>query len=168
MNPGTAVVGIALLQKFSQKLLEVAEDCQVRPHGGLMELGGVDIDLNLESVGRERLPVITGLADIEPRSENQENVGILHREVSGAVTDGALSPTKERVVGGNEVMGPGGGDGYAQPVKQFVEFGGRIRRADAGAGENHRTLGIPDAVENLTAVGCQPGGSVRHLVMRGP
>ncbi len=85
---------------------------------GLLKFGGVDIDLDLEGIARERLPVVTGLPDVEARSEDQQKVGILHREVPGAVADGALASAKERVVGGDEVVGPGRGDGNAQPVNQ--------------------------------------------------
>ncbi len=128
-------------------------DGQVRLDRGFVKLGGVDIDLNLEGARRERLPVIAGLANVETRSEDQQNVGILYREVSGAVADGALASAKERVIGCDEVMGPGGGYGYAQPVEEFVKFGNCMGGADAGASEDHGALGAADSVEDFAAIG---------------
>ena len=124
-------------------------DGHVRLDGGLVELGGVDIDLDLEGARRERLPVVAGLADVEARSEDQQNIGILHGEVSGAVADGALAPAKERVIGGDEVMGPGGGYGHAEPVNKFVEFRDGMGGANARAGEDYWALRVTDPLEDF-------------------
>ena len=88
-----------------------------------MKFGGIDIDLNLESIARERLPVVTGLADVETGSEDEQKVGALDRKVAGAIADGALASTEERIVGGDDVVGPRGGDGNAKAMDQ----GRRIR-----------------------------------------
>jgi hypothetical protein len=149
VNSGTVVVSVAPTQELLQKLLEVAVEGHIRLDGGFVELGGVNIDLDLESMWRERLPVITGLANIETRSEDQKKIGILHCEVSSAISDCALASAKKWVVCGDEVVSPGRGHGHAQPVKKFVEFNDRMGRADAGAGENHRALGIADALKNF-------------------
>jgi len=102
---------------------------------------------------REGLPVIAGLPDVETRSEYQEKVGTLHGEVSGAVADRALPSAKERVVGGDQVVRPGSGDGHAETVAEFVEFNGGMSGADAGAGEYHRSLCPSDSIENFPAIG---------------
>jgi len=172
----TVVVRFTLTQEFLQELAQIAVDGHVRLNRRFVELGGVDIDLDFEGAGREGFPVIADLADVETGPKDQQNVCILHGEVSGAVADGARASAIAPVIGGDEVMGPGGGHGYTQPVEKFVEFSDRMGGADAGTGEDHGALCISDAVENFTTIGIQRGVArglvlcgtiVRGLVLRG-
>jgi hypothetical protein len=154
---GWAAFNAALPEHFPQKLLEVAMDSEVWPDGGFVKFGGVDIDLDLKSARRKRMPVITGLPNIEPGSEDQQKIGALDGEVSSAIADRALASAEEWVAGRDEVMRPSGGHRDTQPVDEFVKFRKRMSGADSGAGENYGALGLFDAVESFPAKGLELG-----------
>src|ERR1017187_2192904 len=81
-------------------------DRHIRLHGWLVKLGRIDVNLDLECARRKGLPVVAGLADIESRSQDQQQIGILYREIPRPIADRALASTKEGIVGSNEVVGP--------------------------------------------------------------
>src|SRR5271170_1853364 len=131
-------------------------DGHIGLYRGLGELGGIYVDLHLEGVRRERLPVVTGLAEGEARAEDQQDIGILHREISGAVADRTLASAEERIVGGDQIMGPRGGDWNMQAAEEFVEFGNGVSRTNTSTRQNHGALRLADSVKNLTTIGFQP------------
>src|ERR1035438_8529834 len=87
-------------------------DRHIRLHGWLVKLGRINVNLDLECARRKGLPVVAGLADIESRSQDQQQIGILYRKIPRPIADRALASTKERIVGGDEVIGPCGAYWY--------------------------------------------------------
>src|ERR1019366_289641 len=143
-------------------------DRHIRLHRWLVKLGRIDVKLDLECARRKGLPVVAGLADIEPRSQDQQEVGILHRKISRAIANRPLPSTKERVVGGDEVIGPCGAYWYAEAVSKAVKFFDCMSGADARAREDYGTLGVANALENLAALRRKPravGGAVTMAVV---
>src|SRR5580700_5636996 len=147
---------------------------QVRLNRRFVKFGCVDIDLDLERARGERLPVIAGLTDVEPRSQNQKNIGTLYGEVSGAIANRTLPSAKQGIVRGDDVVGPSGGYRDSKAVDEIIELRDRLTGANAGASQNHGTLRVSDAFENALAVRPEPrriagnrvrGGSILRWIV---
>src|ERR1035441_6057105 len=131
-------------------------DRHIRLHGWLVKLGRIDVNLDLECARRKGLPVVAGLADIESRSQDQQQIGILYRKIPRPIADRALASTKEGIVGSNEVVGPRGRDWHTKAVTKGVKFIDCMSGADARAREDYGTLGVANAIENLAALRRKP------------
>ena len=129
MGLGAVAAGFELAQHLGEEDLGVAVDADVGLEGGFDQFGCVDVDLDAGGEAGERLPVVAGLADVETGAEDEQDVGVLHGEVAGALADGAGASAEELVVGGDEVVGPGGDDGDAEAADDLFELG-RVRRRD--------------------------------------
>ena len=63
--PGMIGTGVGVAEQLLEKDLKIAVDRHIRLHGGFEEFSRVDIHLDLEGAAGKRLPVVTGLADVE-------------------------------------------------------------------------------------------------------
>ena len=107
-----------LLLENIEEVCQVGGNAEVRAHGGLVQFGGVDIDLSHPSVLGECLPVITGLSHIQTRPQHQHKISRLQAEVAGTGPDSARAAGEQRVVGRDQIMGPGGRQGDAVALHQ--------------------------------------------------
>jgi hypothetical protein len=64
-------------------------DRQIDPQGRLFQLSGIDVDHDLERVPGKTGPVVADLADVQAAGQDQQEIGVLDREVAGPFTDGA-------------------------------------------------------------------------------
>src|SRR5882757_4810621 len=120
---------------LGQEHLYIALDRYFRLVQWLAQLGCVDIHLNFGCEAREGSPVVTRLADVQPRAQNEQHVGVLHREVAGAFADGARPAAEELVVRRDEIVRPRGNDWNAQQADDALEFRKRAAQAYAASGK---------------------------------
>src|SRR4051794_15943338 len=115
----------------------------------------------------ESLPVVADLADVQPGTEHQQGVGVLHGEVAGAFADGAGAAAEELIFGGDDVVRPGGGDRNAEQMNDTVEFFDSTRGAYTGTGHDDGPGGGADALDDLAAFIGKQLGIHRQIVLGG-
>src|SRR5215471_9065970 len=113
MLAGLVPSRVTLSKQFFEKHLEVAMNGKVRTNQGFLQLGFINIDLDLKSPGSKGRPVVAHLPNVQARSENQEQICILNREVPRSSADRARTTTKQGIVGSYDIVSPG--SGYRNP-----------------------------------------------------
>ena len=66
----------------------------------MVELGGVGLDAHDRRLRRERCGLAAGLADVEPRADDEHDVGVLDRQARVLVAGVAVEAERQRVVAG--------------------------------------------------------------------
>ena len=138
-----------LARQRLEKLGQIGDKPQIGPYRRLVHLGGVDIDLDLEGVGCERVPVVPGLTDVEARAQDQKGVGALHGEVAGPVTDRprAAAPAGGRRWDSRSCV-QAVVTGILQTSDDRAEAVGRTGEPHTAAGQDHGTLGDLQPIEH--------------------
>ena len=62
-------------------------DLLVNRQRRLVEFSGIDVDHDAMGIGRKTPPVVAHEADVQPAPENEHEVGILDREVTGPIAE---------------------------------------------------------------------------------
>ena len=104
------------------------------------KLRGIDVDLGGAGMPGKARPIVADLAYAETTPEDQHKVSILDRKISCTSPDGSLPAGIERMIRGNQVMGPGRGDrdpqGFRSPDHQVFRSG----KTHSGPGKENRPL----------------------------
>ena len=135
----------------------IGHDGQRRLHQRLGQLGGVDVDLHDARALREAAPVVAGLADVQPRADDDHQVGRLQAQVAGARADGAGAAGEERVVALDQVVRPGGGQRHAGGLHQLDQRVARAGQTHAAAGQDHRAVRLLQPAQHLLQFGLRQG-----------
>src|SRR5215475_15498769 len=93
------VIRLGTLHKqFFEEDFQVAVHRKVRSNQWFLELRRINVNLDFESVRRERLPVITYLTNIQTGAQYQEQICILHGKVSCASADRSRSSAEQWII----------------------------------------------------------------------
>ena len=112
-------------------------------NAGLLKFQRVDIDPDFCRARGERSPIVTDLANVQTRAENEQQIGVLYGEVAATVADRAGASAIERVLVPNRIMGvPTRDHGYIEFFDKPNEVGVSARETHPVSGENHGSLCI--------------------------
>ncbi len=98
------------------------------------------------------------MADIQPRTQDEENVRVLHCEVSCAFADSARAAAEKLIIRCNQIVCPRGDDGHAQQANDLLEFVERVAEAYAASGEEDRPIRFRDPFQDIFDLRGNGGG----------
>ena len=145
MTPNRDVTrGVRLDEPFDRVHEEpdISMDGQVGKDGRLGKLRLINVDHDPEGMVGEGRELVADLADVETASKDQRDVGVLQREVTGALANAARPSRVQRVLIPQQVSGvPRRTDGNAKAIDDPQEGAIRASMAERAAGKDDRALG---------------------------
>src|ERR1017187_4893284 len=103
-------------------------DRNIRLMHWLGEFRSIDVHLDFGREPRKRTPVVTRLPNIQPRTEYQQYIGILHRKVPGPLTDRPRPPAEQLIIRRNQIVRPCGHYWNPQKSDHRIELVERSRK----------------------------------------
>ena len=98
------------------------------------------------------------MADIQPRTQDEENLRVLYCEVSRAFADRARAAAEELIIRCNQIVCPRRDDGHAEQANDLLEFVECVAEAYAASGEEDRTIRFRNPFQDIFDLRRNRGG----------